>query len=758
MTLIKVNDPYLKDDLLRSLKFFRNNPSLAAKYLLRRDGEPLELMPVQSLILNEWWNKPTNILTASRGAGKANVHGTKVLTPSGWKYIENLNINDKVITPDNKQSNIIAVHPQGEVKTYNISFSTGSKCCCSRDHLWTILIYYSNQEWITVDTYNLKTIVESGFKVRIPVVDSEIHKYKTSFIEVTAVEESSSKKCTCITIEDTSGLYIIDDYIVTHNSFLSAVYSSLKCVLYPSQMIGCFGPSFRQAKLIFNEFNLICEESPLLQECITKMPTVSNDQAVCIFKSAGHNIRPSSIKALPVGNDGKKIRGNRFTEFFLDECVQLPESIFRSVIRPMISTDINPAKSVKRIKELKKLYGDDIPEDMIDISANGYTVITSGYYQFNYWWEEIVRAWEKIQAGSKDHSLRFVPYYDLPEGFMKMSVVNQSKENDPSHVFLTEWCAEWIADSEGAFPMSLLESARDATVIPKFSRDKDSDKGKQYIFGIDVARDRDSTAIVVIELGDPSKLVHIVELEQQTFPKQAKQIFELVYRFEPIRIFMDTFGGGKTLKDLLEAPETVGMPSSMKLISVDEGIYAKGRRIIHMCVPSPEFLEDANNATKTLLEQRALKLPTAVNPIESVRKKGGATIDLVQELINQVASVVITPTGITGRLRYDLPKNQGSVQGADIQLNAKKKDLYSAFVFAGYGVYELAYRPIEDQKMLAQGVIKEIPRQDFSVKKSATGQNLGRYTISNSDNIGVGSKTSNKQIVIPGGGVIITRR
>jgi hypothetical protein len=475
------------------------------------------------------------------------------------------------------------------------------------------------------------------------------------------------------------------------------------------------------------------------------------------MKPVAKGIDPSFLKALPVGSDGAKIRGERFNRFVLDECAQLPETIFRSSIKPMLSTSVSPMKKAKLVKEMREKYGKDFDESMLE-GNNGYTVITSGYYQFNYWWEEILKMYAKIQAGSKAHTLNFIPYTDLPEGFLDMAIVMDAMQNDPRHVFLTEWCAEWVADSEGAFPMSLLESARDPNVIPVQGRPPTSKS--RYVFGVDVARERDSTAIVVTELGYPSKVVWISELEETPFPDQAKHLFSLIHRFDPVMIYMDAGGGGNSLRDYLADPQSVGMPSSLKVVEPDANVYHSGKRILKMCDFTSSFIEDANNNTKALLEQSALKLPAANNPIESLRKSGPAgnkkETDLVQVLINQTASIVITPTGHTGRLRYGLPKNSSSPGGSQRNnLQVRKKDLYTAFILAGCCVYDLAFRPIEDKKLIESGIIREIEAPGPAI--ASVGSIPDGYTISNGRVVGsMASSSGRSKTSVQNGGVIIT--
>jgi hypothetical protein len=424
----------------------------------------------------------------------------------------------------------------------------------------------------------------------------------------------------------------------------------------------------------------------------------------------------------------------------------------------MISTEMNPMKKVREIEKLRKQYGDNIPVEYL-LSSNGYTVITSGYYQFNYWWQEIINCWKAMKEGSIAHSLWFVPYMDLPEAFLNKELIAECMQNDPKHVFQTEWCADWIADSEGAFPMSLLEASRDPNLVPKPCRDPVKDKGKEFIFGIDYARERDASAIVVIELGYPCKVVYIAELEETPIQDQARHVFDLVEKFNPVRIQLDAGGGGRDLRDLLADPSSVGYSSHLKLVELDAGALHSGKRVLNLCDFNSAFIEDMNNNTKTLLEQGALKLPASTHPIEKVRKKamkgGKKEIDLVQELLNQTASVVITPTA-TGRLKYDLPKKLGSAGGTQLSsLNLRRKDLYTAFVLGGMAAYEMAFKPMEDKSMVQSGVIKEIKPQ--AVTSPTMAQMPPRYTISNKEHLKVLEQSDKNRTIIPAGGIIISR-
>ena len=70
------------------------------------------------------------------GAGKAQPFFSKILTPTGWKKMGDIQINDEVISVDGKSTKVIGVYPQGKKEIFEIVFSDGSKTHCCEEHLW----------------------------------------------------------------------------------------------------------------------------------------------------------------------------------------------------------------------------------------------------------------------------------------------------------------------------------------------------------------------------------------------------------------------------------------------------------------------------------------------------------------------------------------------------------------------------------------------------------------------------------------------
>lgn len=77
-------------------------------------------------------------LTGASGAGKAQPHSAKVLTPSGWRTMGELAVGDLVSTPDNGFARVLKVHPQGVVPVFKLTFKDGRSTRATADHLWKV--------------------------------------------------------------------------------------------------------------------------------------------------------------------------------------------------------------------------------------------------------------------------------------------------------------------------------------------------------------------------------------------------------------------------------------------------------------------------------------------------------------------------------------------------------------------------------------------------------------------------------------------
>jgi phosphate starvation-inducible protein PhoH and related proteins len=70
--------------------------------------------------------------------GRAQPLFTKVLTPSGFQSIGDLQVGDEVIGSDGRPTEVLGVYPQGFKEIYRVHTQDGSSTLASGDHLWSV--------------------------------------------------------------------------------------------------------------------------------------------------------------------------------------------------------------------------------------------------------------------------------------------------------------------------------------------------------------------------------------------------------------------------------------------------------------------------------------------------------------------------------------------------------------------------------------------------------------------------------------------
>lgn len=81
-------------------------------------------------------NTGDSIIVMPTGSGKAETLDTKILTPTGYKLMRDIEIGDKVIGEDGDFYSVSGVYPQGVKDVYELTFKDGTKTKCCKEHLW----------------------------------------------------------------------------------------------------------------------------------------------------------------------------------------------------------------------------------------------------------------------------------------------------------------------------------------------------------------------------------------------------------------------------------------------------------------------------------------------------------------------------------------------------------------------------------------------------------------------------------------------
>jgi hypothetical protein len=456
----------------------------------------IQLLPMQQLILQEMWHRRFPILVMSRGAGKAIRMDWPVRTKDGWTKIKDIKIGDQVYGSDGKLANVISTSGRlKDLEFYKITLRDGREIECCEDHLWLV---YNNSKKEVLSTKKLtlehsiptnqylqnekiepserlsklKTFLRTN--ELSPIIQKEIIDLARSLgfvcytnedklritsektIQITKIEKIGKQDGCCIMVDNEDHTYITKDYVVTHNSYILAVYALLRALLMPGRKVVICGAVFRQSKVIFNYMESIWNNAPLFRDMMSGTgsgPRHETDMWKFILDE-------SMVTALPIGT-GEKIRGQRANDIIMDEFAAGSQEIFENVIAGFAAVKSSPIEGVKAAaaREAAKKLGVYLHDQ--DEYKMGNQIILSGtaFYIFNhfgeYWqrWRNILRSKgdpHKLQEvfgdnavpeefNWKDYSIIRIPYEKMPKGFMDEAMVARSRATIHSGIYEMEF-------------------------------------------------------------------------------------------------------------------------------------------------------------------------------------------------------------------------------------------------------------------------------------------------------------------------------
>ena len=443
------------------------------------------------------------------------------------------------------------------------------------------------------------------------------------------------------------------------------------------------------SKMIFSEIEKLYRRSSIVREAAEKKPVRGADICYLQFKGTDRS-NGSYIEALPVGVDGAKIRGSRFYLIEVDELAQMPPEIIDLVVTPMAAVSLEPMQRVRELERQRELIelGLATEEDFIDNMANKMIMTSSGYFKFNHMWERMKSYWKAADEGEGDkYAVHQIPYQLLPDGFLDKENIKKAKRTMSTIEFMMEYEAAMVSDSSGFFKASLIEECSTKTGFTVLSR---GHRESEYILGVDPNQaGRAAAGLVILEIGPPHRVVYVEGAHEKTTQANVLKIYELLKSFNIVGIFMDSMGGGKAWRDLLQE----GYDNNIKILDVDDkyNTHLEGKRILHLINPTTQWISDANFNLLALLENKNLlfpELPLSADP------KAESIYEEVKTLKSQLVNIIVTQTA-RGVAHFDTPKKD------------QNKDLYSALVLAAWGVKELSRKQREPIKQLSNsGLIR----------------------------------------------------
>lgn len=171
-----------------------------------------------NFVLDHAKNKENVAGILSTGTGKAEPISTKIPTPYGYSHMGDIQVGDEVIGSDGKSTWVTGVFPQGLKDIYKITLSDGRFSLCTAEHLWKV----SNNITGETEVLELARLMRRHYReYSIPVGIPQI------YIPIEHIEYSHREEAQCIMVENDDHLYMTDQEIITHNTFM-ACYCAIK--------------------------------------------------------------------------------------------------------------------------------------------------------------------------------------------------------------------------------------------------------------------------------------------------------------------------------------------------------------------------------------------------------------------------------------------------------------------------------------------------------------------------------------------------
>lgn len=152
---------------------------------------------------------------------------TIVLTKSGKKAIKDIKYGDVIFGVNRKEVNVLSRTNYSQLDCFVITLENGKQITCSDDHVWCVILENLYSELIgnthAFITKEIAHYLSNGYKIYLPVCDAE------ELIEVVSCERTIKHDCCCIAVDGEDSVFLLDDFIITHNSkSFSALMETLK--------------------------------------------------------------------------------------------------------------------------------------------------------------------------------------------------------------------------------------------------------------------------------------------------------------------------------------------------------------------------------------------------------------------------------------------------------------------------------------------------------------------------------------------------
>lgn len=164
-------------------------------------------------------NKKENIAgILSPGTGKSNPVSLLIPTPNGDKMMGDILPGNYVIGSDGKPTKVLQIFPQGVKDIYKITLVDGRSTLCTAEHLWQVKNIFTE----SVEVIELCRLMRRHYReYMIPVGVPQ------KYLRIDSIQYSHREEAQCIMVENNDHLYMCNNEIITHNTFMSC-YCALR--------------------------------------------------------------------------------------------------------------------------------------------------------------------------------------------------------------------------------------------------------------------------------------------------------------------------------------------------------------------------------------------------------------------------------------------------------------------------------------------------------------------------------------------------
>jgi len=532
-------------------------------------------------------------------------------------------------------------------------------------------------------------------------------------------------------------------------SFSLALYALLRALFIPKRKILICSAGFRQAKIIFNYIESILSESPIMKDLILNCGNMNKAPEGWELKLGDSSIRaiPLGDGSRIRGLRANDILSDEFDSIPLDVFETVVGGFGAVSASPVENAGrIARKKLAERIGMIIPEEEEGSAGNQIVLSGTaGYSFKHFSKYHDRY--RKIIKSrgnQDKLNEifnneipprgfDYRDFSVMRIPVDILPEGFMDDSNIARAKATVHSGIYQMEYCAVFSSDSNGFYPRSLIEKctvkseqdikiknviipAKEAVFKPILSGHPDY----KYIMGIDPAMSTDNFAIVILEIRPNHRRVvycwttneadykykknNRLTTETNYYSYCIRKIRDLMRDFNMTAIAIDKDGGGRAILEGMN-DEKVMKQGEIKLWPFilpnkqQDTDYHEGLHIIDVVnFSKEEFTSQSNHGMRKDMEEKELLFPLfdAISLAEadisqSLFDKADdeeKCIMEIEELKDELCTIVVTSTSISGRERFDTPE----IKTTTGKKGRMRKDRYSALLMANMTARTLAMR------------------------------------------------------------------